>query len=286
MRIYVLLLPALLLGPLATAQEGKAILKNASFEDVPQASHVPEGWFYYGPVEETPPDVQPGYYGCTTKPLRGNTYLGMVTRDNGTTECVGQQLDKPLLADSAYDFSVCLATSSHYESLSRSTGEEVNYTSPVCLRIWGISLEQEKRVLLAESPLVTNTDWIRYRFELRPPGMHLDLILLEAWYGIPQKHTNGNLLVDHCSPLVPKFVPDSARLAEAIFRPPPPKAKRIIELYNPSFELAPVYFLPFGWEDTAGEITTWARTHPLRQQEVKTISKTYVQFYVGRYGEY
>lgn len=269
----------------ARSQAGKVLLKNPSFEDEPRASHVPQGWFCYGPAEESPPDVQPGSFGCTSKPLRGNTYLGMVTRDNSTTECVGQNLEIPLLADSVYDFSVCLATSRRYESLSRLTGREVNLSGPVRLRIWGINLEQAKKALLAESPVVSNHEWIRYRFELRPPGLNMDVILLEAWYGMAQQPTNGNLLLDNCSAFVPKFIADTAVIAEAVFKPKPLEALRLIELYNPSFELAPIYFLPFGWEDTAGEITTWVRAHPYQKPRYRSINGPVVQIYSGMYAQ-
>ena len=261
------------------------MLKNPSFEDEPQGSRVPQGWFYYGPAEESPPDVQPGSFGCTTKPLRGNTYLGMVTRDNSTTECVGQNLEIPLLADSVYDFSVCLATSRHYESFSRVTGMEMNFSGPVRLRIWGVNLEQAKKALLAESPVVSNHEWIRYRFELRPPGLNMDAILLEAWYGMAQQPTNGNLLLDNCSAFVPKFVADTAMIAAAVFKPKPLEALRLIELYNPSFELSSAYFLPFGWEDTAGEITTWVRTHPYQKPRYQSAPNgTIFQFHSSIYG--
>jgi|GEM_PF-1041403 len=286
MKTSVLFFLLLLAWLPARSQVGKVLLKNPSFEDEPKASHVPQDWFYYGPSEESPPDVQPEHYGCTTKPLRGNTYLGMVTRDNGTTESVGQNLAIPLLADSVYDFSVCLATARRYESFSRLTGKEANYSDPVRLRIWGINLEQAKKALLAESPVVSNHEWIRYRFEIRPPGINIDALLLEAWYGMPQQSTNGNLLLDNCSAFVPKFIADSNKIAESVFKPKPLAALRLIELYNPSFELAPVYFLPFGWEDTAGEITSWVRTHPYKKPKFRSTRGVYVQVYSGLYVQY
>lgn len=283
MKTGVLFFLFLLFRLSAYPQAGKVLLKNPSFEDEPKASHVPQGWFYYGPSEESPPDVQPGQYGCTVKPLRGNTYLGMVTRDNGTTESVGQSLPIPLLADSVYDFSVCMATSRGYESFSRLTGTETNFSGPVRLRIWGLNLDHEKKALLAESPIVSNRDWIRYRFQIRPPGFDIQVIALEAWYGVPSLLTNGNLLLDNCSAFVPKVASDTAGVAEQEQRPQPLAALRLIELYNPSFELAPVYFLPFGWEDTAGEITTWVRAHPYKKPKYKSVNGPVVQVYSGMY---
>jgi len=271
----------------AHPQAGKVLLKNPSFEDESKASHAPQGWTgISSTVHERLPDVQPGHFGCSTKPLRGNCYLSMVTCDNNTTERILQSLENPLLADTVYDFSICLATSRRYESVSRATGKAVNYSDPVRLRIWGLNLDHEKKALLAESPIVSNRDWIRYRFQIRPPGFDIQVIALEAWYGMPNLLTNGNLLLDNCSAFVPKVNLDTAGVAEQEQRPQPLAALRLIELYNPSFELAPVYFLPFGWEDTAGELNSWVRTHPYKQPKFRSSSGVYVQVYSGMYVQY
>jgi len=269
----------------ARSQADKVLLKNPSFEDEPKASHVPQGWSGINSFgQERLPDIQPGHFGCNTKPLRGNCYLGLVTCDNNTTERIIQGLESSLLADVVYDFSVCLATSRRYKSNSRATGREVNYSDPVRLRIWGYNLAQGKKAMMAESPIVTNHEWVRYRFQIRPPGFDIQAIELEAWYGT-NLPTNGNLLLDNCSAFVPKFVADTAVIAEAVFKPKPLEALRLIELYNPSFELAPIYFLPFGWEDTAGEITTWVRAHPYQKPRYRSINGPVVQIYSGMYAQ-
>ena len=46
---------------------------------------------------ETPPDIHPGnYWSNTTPPSHGNTYLGMVVRDNETYEGIAQRLNGTL----------------------------------------------------------------------------------------------------------------------------------------------------------------------------------------------
>lgn len=71
-------------------------LKNTSFEDLPNASTVPVGWTPCGMSGETPPYIQPGFFGCELQPAEGRTHLGMVTHDNYTWESVSQQLPAPL----------------------------------------------------------------------------------------------------------------------------------------------------------------------------------------------
>jgi hypothetical protein len=71
-------------------------LKNPSFEDSPRAGMPPDDWTDMGFPGETPVDVQPGFYKCTTKAHHGQTYLGMVVRDNATNEAVGQMFGEGL----------------------------------------------------------------------------------------------------------------------------------------------------------------------------------------------
>lgn len=262
MKQLTLSLVGILLSVLCWGQAGKIRLVNPSFEDRPGASKVPQGWLNTGFDDETPPDVQPGSFGCILKPLHGNTYLGLVTRDINTWESVGQRLPMPLQADTLYAFSVCLAVSPQYDSYSRKTGEYVRYNGPVRLRIWGINSTKAKKVLLAESPVVAHTEWLRYQFEIQPVGTDLDILILEAFYGQPEMPTNGNLLLDNCSAFVPIQPEELAETAPAA----PPTATSapipILALYNPSFEIGIFNSLPAGWTNTAPTFITMQRTHP------------------------
>ena len=77
-------------------------LRNPSFEDTPKPSVPPNEWENCGCVKETPPDVHPteGYrYGVPQFAIDGETYVGMVVRENDTWESIGQNLSKPLEKD-------------------------------------------------------------------------------------------------------------------------------------------------------------------------------------------
>lgn len=192
------------------AQSGVITLNNPSFEDLPRHSSAPQYWSDCGFPNESPPDVHPDFVFAVSKPaFDGKTYLGMVTRDNDTYERVGQQLSKPMQKGTCYEFSIKLARSLSYISISRETNTSANYTSPVKLRIWGGYGRCERKELLAESPLVNNPDWQEYFFKLSPDAPYTHIVL-EAYYKTPTLFpTNGNLLLDDASSLAPMRCSDA-----------------------------------------------------------------------------
>lgn len=183
-------------------------LQNGSFEGTPTCCQPPSGWTDCGFKGETPPDIQPAlnqdnqpFFNVTKKAIVGNTYLGMVVRENETYERVSQRLIKPLRKDVCYTFSIMLCRSETY--LSASNRNEPNnlkqFTSPVILRIWGGEAYCNQKQLLAESPLIENTDWKRYEFEFYPK-FDLNYFELEAFYKTPVLFPyNGNILLDDAS---------------------------------------------------------------------------------------
>jgi hypothetical protein len=94
------------------AQGEPIILDNPSFEDMPRHSKEPRFWTNCGDPAESPPDVQPDYtFQVSKSAFDGNTYLGMVVRDNDTWEEVGQMLSSPMRQGTCYKFSIKLARS-------------------------------------------------------------------------------------------------------------------------------------------------------------------------------
>ncbi len=263
----------------ATFAQTTIHLANPSFEGETRPATLPEGWLDFGFENETPPDIQPGLFNCSVRPLHGNTYLGLVTRDNNTWERVGQQLESPLLKDSLYDFSLCLMASPFYFSTSRMTHGEVNYNGPVRLRIWGVNAAENIAELLAETPVVSGESWTRYNFSLTPVVKNLEIILLEACYGDAGRLTNGNLLIDNCS----AFTLQSGGLATG--RGDAQKEKSVsfpdvFGLYNASFEKAPGNGLPIGWEQRTDKLLTMPRTHPAEVLERLVIRQNGQKQYV------
>lgn len=180
-------------------------LQNPSFEaDRPSAGRTPTDWTNMGPDTESPPDIQPGVFDVSTKAQDGKTYLGLVVRDNGSWEGVGQSLNGWLRKDSVYTFSLWLAHSSKYWSLSRTTQKEANYNAPTVLKIWGVNNATQQEELLGETEAVAHSHWMRYIFTLSPTVADFNEINLMAFYVEGSLKTNGNLLIDNCSPIVQK----------------------------------------------------------------------------------
>jgi outer membrane protein OmpA-like peptidoglycan-associated protein len=197
-----------------TAQADTVRLVNGSFEGQPMASRTPYGWVDCGFKGETPPDIQPsGTFMVTREAYEGNTYLGMVVRDNDTWERVSQRLTTPIQAGTCYSFTIYLCRSSVYLSPDPSSsalqGRDIpqikpkSYTQPAVLRLWGGSGYCSQRELLGETPTVENTNWQAYTLTFEPSQTH-SYFELEAFYKTPTLLPyNGNLLIDHASPLVP-----------------------------------------------------------------------------------
>ncbi len=178
-------------------------LKNPSFYGIKRCCDIPERWIDCGFDSETPPDIQPGSFGVIKPPYDGDTYLGMVVRDNRTWEIISQKLRNPMEIGNCYEFRIHLCQSGLYMSGSRMTNEEVNYVSPCILRIWGGNRRCDKQQLLAESDPVTNKDWEEYRFSFQPLKSW-KYFLIEVSY-IPDIDFPyaGHILLDNASSLVP-----------------------------------------------------------------------------------
>ncbi|MEZ4985933.1 MAG: OmpA family protein [Saprospiraceae bacterium] len=195
---------ALLFSSSLFAQNGVIFLNNPSFEDFPRHSQAPRGWTDCGFVGESAPDVHPDYVFQVNKlAFDGNTYLGMVVRDNETWESVGQLMSSPMKKGTCYEFSIKLARSLTYMSISRESGQDAPYTQPVKLRIWGGFGSCDKQQMMGETPLIKNPDWMQYSLKLSPND-NFTHIVLEVFYNTPNLFPyNGNLLLDGASELQP-----------------------------------------------------------------------------------
>ena len=210
-------------------------LRNGSFEDTPHAGGgLNKGirdWFDCGRINfpsESPPDIHPGgFWQNNNPPLDGNTYLGMVVRDNESWESVSQRLSGTIEADKCYDFSVALMRSDVYKSLRSLTDKDsFNFLTPIVLRVWGGNSYCNQRVLLAESPPITNGNWKTYNFEINS-SLNVNYITLEAFYKTPTLFPyNGHLLIDNASNIVRKPCPGEEVVAVVDNYVPPHKASR------------------------------------------------------------
>ena len=77
-------------------------LVNPSFEETPQDATMPAGW--HSCKQGTTPDILPGFWGVTTEAFDGETYMGLITRENGTWESIEQRLSETLKKGECYTF--------------------------------------------------------------------------------------------------------------------------------------------------------------------------------------
>ncbi len=228
-----------------SAQFDTITLRNPSFEDTPrkggyyqnavadQRNNI-KGWFDCGIINfnlETAPDIHPSDYWSNTKQSsHGNTYLGMVTRDNDSWESVSQELPSPLKAGQCYSFSLELSKSERYISGSRLNAEDkpkYNYTTPSVFRLWGGYGYCGTVELLAESVPVKNSKWKTYTFKLSPKANY-KYITFEAFYKVPVVFPyNGHVLIDNCSQIVEINCDDELAVVEDIPEKVLPPHKRI-----------------------------------------------------------
>ncbi len=172
---------------------GQITLNNGSFEGEPQDAIVPMGW--QGCEKGSTPDILPGSWGVYNEPSDGETYMGLITREDGSWESVGQKLSKAIQKDECYEFGIDLAHSKTY----------ANYNKPLKIKIWGGTKSCSKDVLLASSKAISHTAWKRYFFRIAPT-VDIQYIIIEAQSidGLFFSY-NGNILIDNISTLKPCY---------------------------------------------------------------------------------
>lgn len=183
---------------------------NKSFEGFPGAGSSDSkifqltGWNDNGDSLESPPDIHPcNRFGVTQKPSDGSTYLGMVVRDNNTTEKVYQHLSSPLKKGRLYQFTIDLCQSLSYESRSRISRRPLNYTIPTCLSIDGITATKELVQNLYTTEAVTNKEWQKYTIRFIAK-QDIDYLMLSAAYEEPCVEAyGGHILLDNMSDIEP-----------------------------------------------------------------------------------
>lgn len=162
--------------------------QNPSFEGEPQDATVPIGWV--GCEAMTTPDILPGVWGIYQEANDGDTYVGLITRANGTWESITQRLPRTIEKAECYVFGLDLARGATYSG----------YNSPLKIRIWGSTDRCSKDQLLYESPLIEHTYWKQYRIEFTAE-QPIRYIIFEAFHKEGKFSYSGNILLDNLTPL-------------------------------------------------------------------------------------
>ena len=163
--------------------------QNGSFEDEPTDATVPHGWWGCAPY--TTPDILPGYWGVNLPPSEGQTYVGLITRENGSFESIGQRLSSELMKGICYSFLVDLAHSNVY----------AGYNEVIQLRIWLGSKRCGENQIIFHSPYIENKKWQTFEVTFTP-DQNYEYVVIEAYAGGKNIMKKGNILIDNLSEII------------------------------------------------------------------------------------
>lgn len=165
-------------------------LENPSFEGEPRDAVIPMNWLAC--EEGTTPDILPGPWGVYLEPSDGESYVGLITRENFSWESICQRLKSPLQKQECYSFSIDLAHSDTYSG----------YNNPIKLRVWGGTSKCKKDQLITETDFIENKEWVSHTFEFNAE-VEIKYLILEAFYRERPYAYKGNILLDNISPIKP-----------------------------------------------------------------------------------
>lgn len=174
---------------------------------------------------ESPPDIHPvknGLFKVNTSPQEGSSYVGLVAREDGTTESLGQSLTNSIKKGQCYQLSIWLSKSDHLTAIQRRTRKMVDFNKPMVLKVWGGVSPCGKKSLLAVSPPIDHPDWQEYVFRFQSDES-LNWVSFEASYSHSNMEAyNGHLLLDNASAIIPINCHTADPLVDIADVKPPP----------------------------------------------------------------
>lgn len=169
---------------------GQVTLSNPSFEGQPADATMPSAW--YAESDGTTPDILPGYWGVYNDASDGETFIGLITRSDGSFESIGQRLESSLVNDLCYNFKIDLSYSNNYSGFNK----------PIHLKIWVSNKKGERQQLVFKSPLIKHLEWKSYNVEFTTESQ-MDYIILEAYINDKPVNHKGNILIDNMTFISP-----------------------------------------------------------------------------------
>ncbi len=167
--------------------DAQVFLQNPSFEDQPADATTPQGWIPCAPY--TTPDIFPGYWGVYNEPTEGDTFVGLITREDGSYESISARLTEDLEAGLCYNFSIDLAHSKTY----------AGYNGAIKLKIYIGDEKCSTSQLIHETELIEHPEWRNYPIQFYAKDQ-ARYIHIEASY--IKRRQKGNVLIDNMSPII------------------------------------------------------------------------------------
>ncbi len=161
-------------------------LNNASMEGEPLDATMPDGW--HACQDGTTPDIMPGPWGVEEEPYDGYSYVGLITRPNGTWEAIGQRFSIPLKANSCYDMSIVAAHADTY----------AGYNSSGRMRVWLGKTKCDYNQLILDVKQLMHLDWKNYPIRFTTEE-EMHYIIIESYHPAGERASSGNILIDRIS---------------------------------------------------------------------------------------
>ena len=179
----------LLLIIISNGSFAQITLNNTSFEDEPSDATVPMGWF--PSTKGTTPDILPGPWGVDIEAAEGDTYVGLITRIDGSFEAIGQRISVPLEKEICYSFTLSAASCDTYSG----------FNSKIQFRIWGGNKKNNRTQLLYQSEIVDYDEWQEHKVDFTPKK-NLKYIIIEAYHSEDKIPVKGHVLIDNISSIL------------------------------------------------------------------------------------
>lgn len=162
-------------------------LSNPSFEDEKADATMPSGW--WSCQKGTTPDILPDSWGVYNLPKDGQTYVGIITREDGSYEAIGQRLDAALKKGQCYEMTLYIAHSGVY----------AGYDTPIRLSIYLGQKKCERDQLVFRTERIKKEPWQLQEISFTPDK---DMYYITLMADDDGKNINGNILIDNISEIV------------------------------------------------------------------------------------
>lgn len=152
-------------------------------EGEPLDATMPDGW--HACQEGTTPDIMPGPWGVEEEPYDGNTYVGLITRPNGTWEAIGQRFSSSLHAKSCYSMEIIAAHADTY----------AGYNQSGRMRIWLGKTKCDYAQLVLDIEELNHTEWKSYPIKFTSEDDY-NYIIIESYHPVGKRTSSSNILID------------------------------------------------------------------------------------------
>ena len=181
------------------------LFTNGSFEvGTPGASMLPKGWYSCGTKGYTPPDLHSTkreelIFNVSTKAQDGNQFVSLVVRKDLSIECLGQELNSPLMKDSTYSLEIHLNYSETFESRTEINSKNAStFDLSADLEVYGLT-KSGMRVLLDVYVDIDHSLWKRYQTTFKAKENY-SALEFKSYFRFDQLLPyNGHILIDNLS---------------------------------------------------------------------------------------